>query len=226
MSAVREAVEDTVKYPEHWLKPRAKPRQRSKSRTGTTHSRLAFRHKISKSDKTIFCLRERQLCALTSRYAPLGSHFLELSSDDQQILREMLQLQVQFDMHLSRAAEGPTEAPKGEPPGQLRRAEALEQSGEKQRQRSQAILYANMLPNLIFDDKALKRLELLAFTGNSLQVIKKLYLINLGQVNPEDTIKRTEPRVLNYHAGYDYRIYAIRHGTRPILDRSVTRALR
>jgi hypothetical protein len=39
-------------------------------------------------------------------------------------------------------------------------------------------------------------------------------LINLRQVKPDDAINGTEPKILNFHAGWDYRIYASHHGAK------------
>jgi hypothetical protein len=221
----QEAVQPSTSYPDVWLsrrKPPAKPTSRSTVRS--VQSATPTPRTISKAEKRNFCLRpeNRLLCEITAEDAP-GFHYLDLPSDSQEIIQGLAKLRTEAKAEETRATEESMKA--SEAPQTERCDRALENAAQKQREALHASglrrrkSYEKLLPNLTFDPAALEQLERLASTANCSQVEEKLGFINLGHAKPDDTINGTEPKILNFHAGYDYRIYAHRQGAKTYIKR-------
>jgi uncharacterized protein YaaW (UPF0174 family) len=175
----------------------------------------------SKREKTTFRLspENRELCTLTEEFFS-GGHFLELSDADQQVILEL---------RLERAAAEREAAPTAKPLKQVQEKEARDERKHEEAvarspkngklkfdaavsKRSQQ--YARLLRNLEFDTAAVERLERFATAGGSSQMDDKLGLMNAGQVVYRDAISDTDPKTYEAKAGYDYRIYFYRDGSK------------
>jgi len=170
-------------------------------------------HVYSRAEKTHFQLRpeNRELCSLTAEFCP-GRHFLDLSTDEQQFIRDYLNV---VGEERKEAAEVAEVAAK-EKRKQRKREEREERALKKQNRKFDAKIqkrgkeYSKLLRNLEFHPDALERLELAAQSGGSSQIDEALGLMNVGHTVYRDSIDGTQPKIYEAKAGWDYRIYFCR----------------
>ncbi len=177
--------------------------------------------RYSKAEKTSFQLlsENRALCQITAEIFP-EMHFLDLSEEDQQIIREMRTEREQAEEEQKRIFEQREAADRKEARKRRKREEREERAAKKQSFKTGASVakrakdYSRLLRNLEFAPEAVERLELLASKGAIYQVDEKLGLMNVGQVLYHDSITGTHPPICEDKAGYDYRIYYQRNGSK------------
>jgi hypothetical protein len=175
--------------------------------------------RYSKAEKTNFELRpeNRELCKLMEELWA-GTHFLELSLEQQQTIREWRQEQIESEIESKRAAEEPKRVQANDARKQRKQREAIEHSDKKQRRKHELAVqklgnnYGKLLRNLEFDFEVLERLETLAVQGGASQIDDKLGLMNVGSVIYRDSISGTKPKLYEERAGYDYRVYFYPNG--------------
>src|SRR5579883_154784 len=199
-------------YPPDWLKP---PKATAQAPARSEKSRSAppppDHPTVSKAEKRNFYLRpENQLLREVTEENTPGRHYLELTPDEREIIDGLVRLRLEegaeddaseAGLAHGESISGPTNADRNSPDreGQPTKPAAT--------RKKQAALLVKALPGLKFHPAAIDHL---GYAPE--QVIAKLGQINLGQVNPKCTISNTNPKILEFEAGYDYRIYAYRDG--------------
>jgi uncharacterized protein YaaW (UPF0174 family)/putative component of toxin-antitoxin plasmid stabilization module len=177
--------------------------------------------RYSKAEKTTFQLRpeNRALCQIAKEFFP-GTYFLDLSDNDRQAIREIKEEREQAEAKEKRAAEQHSIDDRKEARKERKREQTAARAAKKQDRKAEAALakltkdYSRLLRNLEFDPEAVERLERLAKAGANAQIDEKLGLMNIGQVVYRHSISDTDPPVYEAKAGYDYRIYYDRNGSK------------
>jgi hypothetical protein len=174
--------------------------------------------KASILEKDIFDLKpeNRELLGVVRTVCP-ESHFLDLSPDLQQVVRDLLSEKLKSD----KETEQPTVEAKQAISKEKRKRNGGDQ-GEarlagKQASRTEGDIiklrrhYAGLLRNLEFDDAAIERLSFLQESQIG-PVRDKLGILNLGEFVYRDAIANTDPKIYEVKAGYEYRIYFCPNG--------------
>jgi uncharacterized protein YaaW (UPF0174 family) len=169
-------------------------------------------------EKDIFDLKpeNRELLGVVRTVCP-ESHFLDLSPDLQQVVRDLLSEKLKSD----KETEQPTVEAKQAISKEKRKRNGGDQ-GEarlagKQASRTEGDIiklrrhYAGLLRNLEFDDAAIERLSFLQESQIG-PVRDKLGILNLGEFVYRDAIANTDPKIYEVKAGYEYRIYFCPNG--------------
>jgi len=153
------------------------------------------------------CKRAEELC---------DRHFLDLSLEEQQVIRELVEEQQQS----ARVQTEGTDNQKKEARKQFERVEHEQRVVRKEERKLQSKIqkrgrsYSKLLPNLRFDTAALERLEWLEKNGVSLQIEAELGQMNAGRLVYRDSIANTDPKIYEAKAGWDYRIYFYQDNSR------------
>jgi hypothetical protein len=188
----------------------------------TTHLRKERRrlapsaHVPSKAEKRDFGLRpeNQQICEMVVRLDS-SRHFLELSSSEQEYIRQCVEEERLF------RAEQETAAKKERRKLRKQEARALKTTKKEASKRQNTINklrqhYEDVLRNVDFEKEALERI--IQFDTSQLHTIEsRLGIMNEGKHTVRDAIIGTSPTVYEAKAGYDYRIYYSPNGSKTLI---------
>jgi uncharacterized protein YaaW (UPF0174 family) len=163
----------------------------------------------SKAEKMLFQLRPDNLIQCKRAEELCDRHFLDLSLEEQQVIRKLVEEEQQSALIETEI----TENNKIEARKQREQVEHEQRVVKKEQKKLQSQIkkrgrsYSKLLPNLRFDTAALERLEWFEKKSISSQIEAELGQMNAGRLVYRDSIANTDPKVYEAKAGSVYRIY-------------------